>query len=154
MRGYFAPDLLKNERIAYREHQHWVIFLPTLGWFFLAGVLYWHVPELPLLAYTAWFAMIISFGYAAISFYSSLFMVTNMRVIMRTGFFHRVSLEVFIERIESIEVIQSLVGGILRYGTVKVIGTGGTKDQFFKINDPLGFRRAVQEQLQNARAEK
>jgi uncharacterized alpha/beta hydrolase family protein len=33
------------------------------------------------------------------------------------------------------------------YGTIFVSGTGGTKDPFHKITNPLEFRRKTQEQI-------
>ena len=44
------------------------------------------------------------------------------------------------------EVNQDIFGRLFNYGTILVIGTGGTKEPFALINDPLAFRRAVQSQ--------
>ena len=59
----------------------------------------------------------------------------------------RMSLEIVLDRVESLIVEQGLLGRLFDFGSVSIVGTGGTKDPFHLIADPLGFRRAVQEQL-------
>ena len=49
-------------------------------------------------------------------------------------------------KVESVEVRQGILARLLNYGTIVVIGTGGTKEPFDMIDDPLAFRRAVQSQ--------
>ncbi|MCL2074279.1 MAG: hypothetical protein FWH18_10175 [Marinilabiliaceae bacterium] len=44
-----------------------------------------------------------------------------------------------------IRVDQSILGRILNYGTVRIVGTGGTLKSFEKIRKPLEFRRKFQE---------
>jgi uncharacterized membrane protein YdbT with pleckstrin-like domain len=77
---------------------------------------------------------------------SSEFAVTDRRVIVKVGFISRRTIEINMSKVESIEVNQDIFGRIFNYGTILVIGTGGTKEPFSLINDPLAFRRAVQSQ--------
>ena len=49
-------------------------------------------------------------------------------------------------KVESVQVDQGLVGRLLNYGTITVIGTGGTREPFSMIEDPLAFRHAVQQE--------
>jgi uncharacterized membrane protein YdbT with pleckstrin-like domain len=67
-------------------------------------------------------------------------------VIVKIGFLSRRTIEINLSRVESIQVDQSLLGRVLNYGTIVVIGTGGTKEPFTLIADPLAFRHAVQAQ--------
>ena len=78
---------------------------------------------------------------------SSEFAVTNKRVLIKTGLIRRHSLETLLSKIESIGVAQSLLGRILGFGTIVISGTGGSKEPFHRIADPLMFRRRVQEQI-------
>ena len=73
--------------------------------------------------------------------------VSNKRVLVKTGFFSRRSIEVLLPKVESIGVDESLFGRILGYGTVIVRGTGGTFERFGKIAHPNALRRRVQEQI-------
>lgn len=64
---------------------------------------------------------------------------------MKTGFIKRVTFEIFLRKVESVIVNQSIPGRILGYGTTIISGVGGSKDPFYNIPDPLGFRAKVQE---------
>lgn len=75
------------------------------------------------------------------------FALTNKRVIGKHGVFRHRSLELLLTKVEAIRVDQPIWGRMLNYGTVIVTGTGGTKEYFGYIKDPLEFRRRVQTQL-------
>jgi len=75
---------------------------------------------------------------------TSEFAVTDKRVIIKLGWLSRRTIEINMSRVESVQVDQDIFGRFLNYGTITVIGTGGTKEPFTLIDDPLAFRRAVQ----------
>ena len=50
-----------------------------------------------------------------------------------------------IAKVESVNVDQGIIGRILGYGTITVIGTGGTREPFHYISRPLDFRKAFQQ---------
>ncbi len=50
-------------------------------------------------------------------------------------------------KIEAIQVNQDILGRVLGYGSITVSGTGGTRDPFHNISDPLELRRKIQEQI-------
>jgi len=50
-----------------------------------------------------------------------------------------------LQKIESVNVEQGIMARILGYGTVTIIGTGGTKESFTDISKPLVFRKKFQE---------
>ena len=77
------------------------------------------------------------------------FGVTNKRVIGKVGFIRRSSTELLLTRVEGIQVRQSIMGRMLGYGSVTISGTGGLKEPFHKISNPLELRRVVQEQITN-----
>jgi uncharacterized membrane protein YdbT with pleckstrin-like domain len=78
---------------------------------------------------------------------SSEFAVTNKRVLVKVGLIRRHSLELLLQKVEGIGVDQTLTGRILGYGTITVSGTGGTREAFRLISDPLEFRRQVQAEI-------
>jgi len=82
-----------------------------------------------------------------ISLKTSEFGITNKRVLIKTGFIRRDSLETLLTKVEGIQVNQGMLGRILNYGTIIVKGTGGTSNPFHKIDAPLEFRKKVQEQI-------
>ncbi len=79
-----------------------------------------------------------------VEIFTSEFAITNKRIIIKVGFISRRTLEMNLQKIESINVNQSVLGRILGYGTIVVIGTGGTKERFANISNPLKFRKQYQ----------
>lgn len=67
------------------------------------------------------------------------FGVTNKRVIVKTGFIRRHTLE-------AISVDQSLTGRLLGFGSLTLTGTGGVREVFHRVVNPLEFRRQIQGQ--------
>ena len=57
----------------------------------------------------------------------------------------RKTVELNLEKVDSIGVEQTILGRILGHGTIVVVGTGGTKEPFRAIAAPMEFRRAVNE---------
>ncbi len=158
--NYIENNLLKDEKIISLSRPHWIIFSgPILAAliafvFLIFGRKYFLTEELilgyPVYDICAVGSGIISLYYflsSWVTYVTSEFGITNKRVLMKTGFIHRDSLELFLERIEALHVEQSIPGRILDYGSIIVIGTGGTKDPFFYIPDPMGFRKTVQQQI-------
>jgi hypothetical protein len=74
---------------------------------------------------------------------ASEFAVTNKRVIIKVGSLQRRTLEVLLQRVEGVGVDQGVLGNMLGFGSITVSGTGGTKEGFDHIDDPLEFRRQV-----------
>jgi uncharacterized membrane protein YdbT with pleckstrin-like domain len=50
-----------------------------------------------------------------------------------------------LSKIESVNVDQSIFGRILGYGAITIIGTGGTRETFSDLANPIQFRRVFQE---------
>jgi uncharacterized membrane protein YdbT with pleckstrin-like domain len=67
--------------------------------------------------------------------------ITNKRVIAKTGLIERKTVEMFIAKVESIQVEQSVLGRLLDYGTVVISGTGIHSAPFKSIADPLTLRK-------------
>lgn len=67
--------------------------------------------------------------------------ITNKRVIAKKGFIQRETVEMFLSKVESVHVEQSVTGRLLGYGTVILSGTGVVSSRFDDISDPLEFRK-------------
>ncbi len=77
---------------------------------------------------------------------NSEFAVTSSRVVIKVGLLSARSLELQLAKVEALSVNQDLFGQMFNFGTLVVGGTGGTKEVFKLIADPIGFRQAVQQQ--------
>ena len=74
--------------------------------------------------------------------------VTTRRVVIKTGLASRKTIEMLLNKVETIEVNEPGLGRILGYGSITMIGTGGTSEQFHKIAHPLEFRSQAQQQIE------
>ena len=71
------------------------------------------------------------------------FAVTDRRVIYKCGFISRHTVEMNMDKIESVDVDQSLLGRMLNYGTIHVLGTGEGIESLRRIAAPLALRNAI-----------
>jgi uncharacterized membrane protein YdbT with pleckstrin-like domain len=69
--------------------------------------------------------------------------VTDRRVIYAHGFIQRHTVEVNMDKIESVDVDQTVLGRILDYGDVTIRGTGTTLEPIRKVDRPIAFRNEV-----------
>ena len=67
--------------------------------------------------------------------------ITNKRVIAKRGFIQRDTIEMFLGKVESVHVEQTVPGRVLDYGTVILSGTGVMSSRFENISAPLEFRK-------------
>jgi uncharacterized membrane protein YdbT with pleckstrin-like domain len=122
MGKYIDNNLIKDEYIVYETNYHWILYFNHL------------------------ISSVITLGiYPYLVSKFSEFGITNKRLIIKTGILSRRTLELNLSKIESVNVNQSILGRILGYGSIGVIGTGGTKEYFVSIKNPLEFRRKFQE---------
>jgi uncharacterized membrane protein YdbT with pleckstrin-like domain len=147
--SYVEKNLMPGEQIEYRANLHWLVFiLPTLLliaaiWLFfsLGGTV------AKFLAVILIVGVLVTGLHALVERMTSEFAVTNKRVLIKTGLIRRHSLETLLGKVESIGVSQSILGRILGFGTIVISGTGGSKEPFHRIANPMMFRRRVQEQI-------
>jgi uncharacterized membrane protein YdbT with pleckstrin-like domain len=69
--------------------------------------------------------------------------VTDHRVIYKSGLLSRHTIEMNRDKVESVDVDQTLLGRIFGYGTIIVRGTGGSLEPIRNIGDPLSFRSHI-----------
>jgi len=120
MGRYVNSILVRGEHVVYETELHWRIYFTFRA------------------ISSLWISPIIRQA-------TSEFVITNKRVIVKVGLIRRKTLEMNLQKIESVNVEQSIMGRILGYGTVTIVGTGGTKESFTDIKRPLMFRRKFQE---------
>jgi uncharacterized membrane protein YdbT with pleckstrin-like domain len=70
--------------------------------------------------------------------------VTSQRFVKKTGFISLKTEEVALRNIESVKVSQGLWGRVFGYGSLRIEGTGDDHVDIPNIDDPVGFRRAIQ----------
>ena len=75
-------------------------------------------------------------------------------MLLKVGLVGSNTMEIFLTRIESVQVRQGVLGSIMGYGSIIIDGTGGSRDQFLNIKSPVAFRKIVQEQMEIAQEAK
>jgi uncharacterized membrane protein YdbT with pleckstrin-like domain len=151
--GRYIDDILQpGEKVLYSTNAHWIFFLPAIIGWILVGVflvLSGMVPAGP--------SALICLSLAAISAVAALYKtatawfhrwttetdVTNFRVVHKTGFIKRQTFEMSVDKVESVDVDQSILGRILNYGDVTVLGVGEGGKTLDTIASPLSFRNAI-----------
>ena len=71
--------------------------------------------------------------------------ITNRRVIAKSGFIRRHTVEINLEKVEALKVEQGFLGRVLNYGTIFISGAGTSVAPIANIADPLVFRRKFME---------
>ena len=154
--GYAEQNLMPGEEIIYKAKLHWSLLLRPIGPLIIALIFLLitigsksdsSASFLGCLTGIFFLLAILTGLGALIIFITTEFALTTKRVIAKTGFIHRRSIELLLSKIESIHVNQPLLGRILNYGTIIVIGTGGTKEPFNNIADPMELRKRVNAQV-------
>ena len=75
--------------------------------------------------------------------------LTNNRVIVKVGWLRIDTVELMLNKIETIMVHQGIYGRLLNYGAVSFIGAGNSGGNFTWIANPLEFKELVQKELGN-----
>jgi uncharacterized membrane protein YdbT with pleckstrin-like domain len=151
--GRYIDDILQpGEKVLYSTNAHWIFYWPAIAAWIVAAVLlvlsratvtegivllclsasavvalaalYW--------TFTAWFHR-----------WTTETDVTNLRVVHKTGFIKRRTFEMSLDKIESVDVNQSILGRILNYGDVTILGVGEGRETIKTIASPLAFRNFI-----------
>jgi uncharacterized membrane protein YdbT with pleckstrin-like domain len=69
--------------------------------------------------------------------------VTNRRIIYKKGFIRRQTNEMNMDKVESVQVDQSILGRMLDYGTVTILGTGEGFEMLRTIAGPIKLRNCI-----------
>lgn len=149
--GYVDRHLAPDEHVVHRTRYHAILFGGAV-WFALIvlGIvaLIVHRNDLPPETVTKlWLAgaAVAASGFVGpfVRWRTSEFAVTTSRVIAKTGLVSRHTVELLLPKVEAIEVDQSFAGRLLGYGTLRVVGTGGTDESFPRVAAPEALREAV-----------
>jgi uncharacterized membrane protein YdbT with pleckstrin-like domain len=151
--GRYIDDILQpGEKVLYSTNAHWIFYFPAIvGWIVAVAFLalsHLVVAETPTL---------ICLSLAAISAVFALYKmltawfhrwttetdVTNLRVVHKTGFIKRRTFEMSLDKVESVDVNQSILGRLLNYGSVTVRGVGEGAETIDMIASPLDFRSHI-----------
>ncbi len=151
--GRYIDEILQpGEKVLYSTNAHWIFYLPAIAAWIVAIVLL-----ILSRATTVDGLVLLCLAASAVAAIAALFWtfrawfhrlttetdVTNMRVVHKTGFIKRRTFEMPLDKVESVDVNQSILGRILNYGDVTIQGVGEGRETIRTIGAPLQFRSHI-----------
>ncbi|HEV3037141.1 MAG TPA: PH domain-containing protein [Candidatus Angelobacter sp.] len=162
--SYVDKYLLSGETVAYRTRPHWIVSAKPLAEVILLLIVLG--VSLALLGSklrpdeTRKLYIYIAIGGTVLALIAYIVpmikrrsvecILTNQRIIIKTGILRHRTTEMFLNRVESVSVDQTFWGRMLNYGNLTLHGAGGTPEPFTRIAKALEFQREVQEQIKLA----
>ena len=152
MARYIDEILQPGERVLYSTNAHWIFYLPAILAWIVALVLFvlsrqTIVEGLVLLSLVGAGLVALAALYWTVKAWFHRFTteteVTNLRVVHKTGFIKRRSFEMALDKVESVDVDQSIPGRLFNYGDVTIRGVGEGVETIRTIASPLAFRSSI-----------
>lgn len=123
MASYVENALTKGEQVVYQGK----VSIWSLAPLLLFGLIFLAFYGLGLLFWAA----------AAIRYFTTELAITNKRVIAKFGLISRSTIEINLQKIESIQVKQGILGRIFNFGSIVVSGAGNPQAPIPGISNPL-----------------
>jgi uncharacterized membrane protein YdbT with pleckstrin-like domain len=137
MTSYVEGALVKDEKIVHVGH----ISLWSM----------WHLIAIGLILLPAFGLGLIVWIVAWVRYKSTELAITTKRVIVKVGFIRRSTVEININKVESIQVDQAILGRLFNFGTLVIAGAGTPQAPVAGISAPMEFRKAFIEAQEQAR---
>jgi uncharacterized membrane protein YdbT with pleckstrin-like domain len=138
MTSYVEGALVKDEKIVHLGH----ISLWSL----------WHLFALGLLLLPVFGLGLIFWVLAYVRYKTTELAITTKRVIVKHGFIRRRTVEININKVESIQVDQEILGRMFNFGTLVIAGAGNPQAPIAGISSPMAFRKAFIEAQDQAKS--
>lgn len=144
---YINKQLLPNEAIVYQTHPHGIIFFWPLFLTLIAPILFYKQIQPSIIPYGVLILAAIAWISAYTRFIFSEFTITDQRVILKQGILRINMVQITLSKIESVQLDQTLLGHLLGYGKLILIGIGGSSDILPIMANPGIFQQQLQAQL-------
>lgn len=159
--GFIEDNLISDEEILYKAEVSWFVYLNTIAWLSVAITVYilgrfeLSISSPAVLIVSLFIALIglVRFGEAFTHQYFTEIGITSKRMVAKFGFIARETMEIPLNRIESVTIDQSVIERITCCGTVAVHGTGQTLAPVRFIDEPVRFRNELNEAIAAYKAE-
>ena len=148
--SYVKHVLLPDEKIRFITNIHWIKYTPGALLVLLGCVIYlWSVnvermhSVVMLGALAVLAAGITSLFITWFKRWTTEIAVTDRRIIYKEGFISRRTIEMHMDKVESVDVEQSVLGRLLGYGDILVRGVGMGFEPLKTIASAIEFRNHV-----------
>ena len=145
--SYVSRTLGSKEKVLYLTGYHWLYWVGTA--ILVAPVFVTAIARMP---YSGFDFVLLAFA-AVPAAYGLYYLVhgmalevavTNDRFVKKTGLVSIETEEVSLDKIEEVNVGETIIGRIFGFGTVDVHGTGAGAIHIKMIDDPVRLRREIQ----------
>jgi len=151
--AYVDSVLQPGETVKVIGRLHWTIFLRAFVLAVVSVVVMIYGQKSisasigSVVVYAGWIGLAVAavlFLHAAFRRWTTELSVTTHRVIFKRGFIWRHTVEMNMDKVETVNVDQSILGRILGYGTIHVLGTGqGGINNLHGMGSPITVRNAI-----------
>jgi len=151
--GRYIDEILQpGEKVLYSTNLHWVFYWRAIAaWIFALVLLVLSrlttTEGLILLCFSASAVVALAALYWTMTAWFHRWTtetdVTNLRVVHKSGFIKRRTFEMSLDKVESVDVNQSIPGRLLNYGDVTIQGVGEGRETIATIASPLAFRNFI-----------
>ncbi len=128
---------------------HWIVCWPGVAVALVAAVAYW-LSDTRLMTglwrYTGYALALVALGLLLEQWFRwwvTEIAATNRRIIYKKGLIRRRTNEMNMDKVESVQVEQSILGRMLDYGTVTILGTGEGFETLRTIANPIELRNSI-----------
>jgi membrane protein YdbS with pleckstrin-like domain len=147
---YVDSILEPGETVRYRTKISWTIYTPSILLAVCALAVLAAAAGFADLAFLGWFvAIVLALGAIGLFVpawfrrWTTEIAVTDRRVILKRGLIRRHTVEMNMQKVESVDVDQTLIGRLFNYGSVTIRGTGSSFERLRMIDAPLKLRSTV-----------
>ncbi len=152
--GYVDAILEPGEKVVFETRLSWTLYGPAIVGAMVAFALPVAAASAPaltsgfafavyILAALAAVAALVSFLRAWFRRWTTEIAVTDRRVVLKRGFVRRHTVEMNMQKVESVDVDQTQLGRLFDYGAVTIRGTGSTFESLRMIDSPLKLRTTI-----------
>src|SRR5262245_59959931 len=147
--SYVQHVLQPGEQVRRISSIHWIVYWPGVVVALLAVVAYWF-SETRLLpgvwrytAYALTLVAVVLLVQQWFQWWVTEVAITNRRIIYKKGLIRRQTNEMNMDKVESVQIDQSILGRMLDYGDVKLLGTGEGFETLRTIASPIELRNSI-----------
>ena len=147
--SYVQRVLQPGEQVGYISSIHWIVYWPGIAVALLTVVAFWFSET----RYLSGFWRYTTYALALVAvvlliqqwfqWWVTEIAVTNRRVIYKKGLIRRQTNEMNMDKVESVKIDQSIIGRMLDYGNVQILGTGEGFETLRTIPSPIELRNSI-----------
>jgi uncharacterized membrane protein YdbT with pleckstrin-like domain len=149
--SYVNKVLQPGEQVVRVGHRHWIIYHRAIFFALLAviafAVAYEYNNYRPYAVIVGGVLSAVALVFFVGAWFRQLILeivVTNKRIIYKDGLIKIRTLEMNLDKVETVAVDQSILGRLLDYGTVDIKGTGQSMEKLPDIAAPIELRNAIE----------